>query len=91
MVLFTDLKASMELLTDHDSEEPRQLLDPVLERMEECLWLQERTTPFALIKALKVWIADCNEHYLHSVLGYKSPSQFEHDYHLSHGSQFAAT
>ena len=32
-VLFADLKGSMELLADRDPEEPRQLLDPVLEQM----------------------------------------------------------
>jgi class 3 adenylate cyclase/tetratricopeptide (TPR) repeat protein len=32
-VLFADLKGSMELLAERDSEEARQLLDPVLERM----------------------------------------------------------
>jgi class 3 adenylate cyclase len=31
-VLFADLKGSLELLADHDPEEARQLLDPVLER-----------------------------------------------------------
>ena len=40
---------------------------------EECLWLQEWTSPFALIRALDVWIADYNEHYLHSTLGYPVP------------------
>src|SRR4029453_10821644 len=34
-VLFADLKGSMELLTERDPEEARQLLDPVLERMME--------------------------------------------------------
>ena len=32
-VLFADLKGSMELLADHDPEEARQLLDPVLEHL----------------------------------------------------------
>jgi putative transposase len=57
---------------------------------EECLWLQEWTNPFALIRALEVWITDDNEHYLHSALGYQSPSQFERHYYLSHGTPFAA-
>jgi putative transposase len=57
---------------------------------EECLWLQEWTSPFELIKALEVWITDDHEHDLHSALGYQSPSPFErHDY-LSHGTPFAA-
>jgi putative transposase len=57
---------------------------------EACLWRQEWTSPVELIKALEVWITDDNEHYLHSALGYQSPSQFErHDY-LSHGTPFAA-
>jgi len=33
IVLFTDLKGSMELLADRDPEEARKLLDPVLEHM----------------------------------------------------------
>jgi putative transposase len=57
---------------------------------EECLWLSEWTSPFALMRALEGWIADYNEHYLHSALGYQSPRQFERHYHLSHGTQFAA-
>jgi putative transposase len=57
---------------------------------EECLWLQDWTSPFELIKAPAVWITAYNEHYLHSALGYQSPSQFERHYSLSHGTPFAA-
>jgi putative transposase len=57
---------------------------------EECLWLQEWNCPFALIRALENWIMQYNEHYLHSALSYKSPRQFEREYHLSHGTQFTA-
>ena len=57
---------------------------------EECLWLQEWSCPFALIKALEVWIADDNEHDLHSALSDKPPRQFERDYHSSHSSPFVA-
>jgi hypothetical protein len=42
-VLFADLKGSMELLADHDPEEARQLLDPVLERMMEAVHRYEGT------------------------------------------------
>jgi transposase InsO family protein len=31
-----------------------------------------------------------NERYVHSVLGYKPPRQFEQAYHTSHGTQFTA-
>jgi transposase InsO family protein len=31
-----------------------------------------------------------NEHYVHSVLGYKPPRQVEQTYHTSHGTQFTA-
>lgn len=41
---------------------------------EECLWLQEWTTPFAFIRALAVWITDNNDHYLDSTLGYHPPA-----------------
>jgi class 3 adenylate cyclase len=42
-VLFADLKGSMELLADRDSEEARQLVDPVLERMMEAVHRYEGT------------------------------------------------
>ena len=57
---------------------------------EECLWLQEWTSPFDLIRALAMWITNYNEHYLHSALGYQSPRQFERNYFQSHGTPFAA-
>jgi putative transposase len=57
---------------------------------EAGLWLQEWTSPLALIRALEVWIADDNEHDLHSALGYQSPRPLErHDY-LRHGTPFVA-
>jgi class 3 adenylate cyclase len=42
-VLFADLKGSMELLADHDPEEARKILDPVLERMMEAVHRYEGT------------------------------------------------
>jgi class 3 adenylate cyclase len=42
-VLFANLKGPMELLADHDPEEARQLLDPVLERMMEAAHRYEGT------------------------------------------------
>jgi class 3 adenylate cyclase/tetratricopeptide (TPR) repeat protein len=42
-VLFADLKGSMELLSDHDPEEARKLLDPVLEHMMEAVHRYEGT------------------------------------------------
>jgi hypothetical protein len=43
MVLFADLKGSMELPADRDPEEARQLLDPVLERMMDAVHRYEGT------------------------------------------------
>lgn len=58
---------------------------------EECLWLQEWTCPFKLMRALKDWVAYYNEYYLHSALGYRLPRQCERD-SLNHHSRppFAA-
>ena len=42
-VLFADLKGSMELLAEHDPEEARHLLDPVLERMMAAVHQYEGT------------------------------------------------
>jgi putative transposase len=57
---------------------------------EECLWLQEWTCPFAVVRALEAWITTYNEQYLHSALGYKSPRQFERDYYNSPSPPFLA-
>jgi class 3 adenylate cyclase len=42
-VLFADLKGSMELLADHDPEEARKILDPVLEHIMEAVHRYEGT------------------------------------------------
>jgi putative transposase len=42
---------------------------------EACLWLQEWTCPFKLMRAVGRWITDDNEPYLHSALGDKPPGQ----------------
>ncbi|HTU01657.1 MAG TPA: adenylate/guanylate cyclase domain-containing protein, partial [Candidatus Sulfotelmatobacter sp.] len=42
-VLFADLKGSMDLLAEHDPEEARKLLDPVLEHMMEAVHRFEGT------------------------------------------------
>ena len=42
-ILFADLRGSLELLVDHDPEEARALLDPVLERMMEAVHRYEGT------------------------------------------------
>jgi hypothetical protein len=50
---------------------------------EECLWRQEWPCPLALITALDRWMATYNAHYLHSALGYKTPTQCERGHDLS--------
>ena len=57
---------------------------------EECLWRQEWTCPFELIQAFEGGVADDNEPYLHSPLGYQPPAQFEREYYRSHGPPFLA-
>jgi putative transposase len=57
---------------------------------EECVWLQEWTSPFELSQALERWIVNYNEHYLHSALGYKALRQVEREYHTSHSPTFVA-
>jgi transposase InsO family protein len=57
---------------------------------EECLWQQEWTCPFALLRALGGWVDHYNAHYLHSALGYKTPRQYEREYHSRHSSPFVA-
>ncbi len=67
-----------------DTERMRRTLN------EACLWLQEWTSPLALIRALEVWMTDDHTHDLPSALGEQSPRPFEHAYHLSHGTAFVA-
>ncbi len=57
---------------------------------EECLWLNEWSSPFELNRVLEAWITYYNEHYLHSSLGYRTPRQFELEYQRSHSSPFVA-
>jgi putative transposase len=57
---------------------------------EECLWLNEWSSPFELRRALETWITYYNEHYLHSSLGYRTPRQFELEYQRSHSTPFVA-
>lgn len=57
---------------------------------EGCRWLQEWTCPLELMHALKAWLTDYNEQYLHSALGYQSPQQFERDYPDRHSPPFVA-
>jgi transposase InsO family protein len=57
---------------------------------EECRWLQEWTCPVAVITALDLWIATYHEHYLHSALGYKTPTPFERDHDSSPSPPFLA-
>lgn len=59
-------------------------------RKEECRWLTEWKSPSALSRALEAWIDYDNEHYLPSSLGYKTPRQFEREYHQSHSTPFVA-
>lgn len=57
---------------------------------EELLWPREWTSLVELEQALASWIEWCNRHYFHTALGYKTPSQRECDYQLSHRTQPAA-
>lgn len=50
---------------------------------EELLWLREWRSPFELAETLGNWVNEYNGSYLHSVLGYKSPEQFEKEYQNS--------
>ena len=47
---------------------------------EELLWLREWHSPFELADALGKWVEDYNRSYLHSSLGYQSPTKFEEEY-----------
>lgn len=57
---------------------------------EELIWLREWRSHQELQEGLATWVEQYNEGYHHSALGYKTPSQFEQDYHSSHLTQFVA-
>jgi putative transposase len=59
-------------------------------RKGEGLWLGEWRCPLALVSALQTWIAYYHEQYLHAVLGYKPPLQYEREYYSCHSPPFAA-
>jgi putative transposase len=60
-------------------------------RKEECLWLREWTWPLELLRTRKDWLAHDNDHYLHSALAFRSPSQYEQDNLSCQSSPFVAT
>jgi transposase InsO family protein len=47
---------------------------------EELFWLREWNSPFDLVDRLDQWIGSYNRSYLHSALGYRTPSQVEEEY-----------
>ena len=47
---------------------------------EELLRLREWHSPFELVDSLGKWVENYDRSYLHSSLGYKSPTQFEKEY-----------
>jgi len=51
---------------------------------EECLWLREWPSPFALADDVARWFESFNVSYLHSSLGYRTPEAFEHQWISSH-------
>ena len=51
---------------------------------EECVWLREWYSPFELADAVAGWFEHFNVSYLHSSLGYRTPEQVEHQWHISH-------
>ena len=57
---------------------------------EELLWLRESTNPLELEQALAAWIEWYNTRYLHSALGYRTPSDVERQHQPSHSTQFVA-
>lgn len=51
---------------------------------EECLWLREWSSPFAVGEALARWFESFNVSYRHSSLGYRTPEQCEQQWIGSH-------
>ncbi len=51
---------------------------------EECLWLREWPSPFAVGDALARWFEPFNVSDLHASLGYRTPEQFEQPWVTSH-------
>jgi hypothetical protein len=57
---------------------------------EDGLWLQEWTSPFALISECEAWMAYDHDHDLHSSRGDKTPRPCETAYDHSHSTPFVA-
>jgi transposase InsO family protein len=56
---------------------------------EECLWLREWPSPFALADDMARWFESFNVSYLHSRLGYRTPEAFEQQWISSHQTLLA--
>jgi transposase InsO family protein len=54
---------------------------------EELLWLRDWSSPRQLQEALTEWIERYNTTYLHSSLGYQTPSAYEHEHQTRHITQ----
>lgn len=57
---------------------------------EELIWLRECGSHQELHDAIAKWVDHYNEQYHHLSLGYKTPRQFEQDFHSSHLTQLVA-
>ena len=57
---------------------------------EELVWLRDWRSPAVFFQALDAWVGIYNASYLHSSLGYQSPSRFEQQ-QLSHDTQVTNT
>ena len=57
---------------------------------EECLWLREWPSPFAVGDALARWFEQFNVSYLHSSLGYRTPEACEQQWVSSHQTLLAS-
>lgn len=44
---------------------------------EDFIWTNEFSNPVEFVEEFKRWVKDCNDDYLHSSLGYLTPSQSE--------------
>jgi len=53
---------------------------------EELLWLREWHDPYEVSAAIRTWVEQYNESYLHSALNYRTPNQAEETYNLTTGT-----
>ena len=78
--------------TSYSNPEGSVETEPLMHsRKEEFICLREWKSPVELVSKVGTWIEQYTSGYLHSSLSYKTPTHYERECYIRHGTQLAAT